>query len=80
MNVKDIVIEHLKAVGADGLCNQECGCGLHDFMPCSGTYGGPAPECEPAMFRSCAGCMERGECDLEGNTHSGCYKPMEVKP
>jgi hypothetical protein len=32
--VKEIVIAALKEMGADGLCEGECGCGLGDLMPC----------------------------------------------
>lgn len=34
-SVKSIVIEWLKANNCNGLCNDDCGCGLHDFEPCS---------------------------------------------
>ena len=44
--VKEIIKEHLKAIGADGLCNTdgECGCGVDDFMPCYACCG----DCVPA--------------------------------
>lgn len=51
---KDILIEGLKAMGADGLCNYEgdpfCGCGFDDFRPCEGTYDGgiDLDGCRPA--------------------------------
>lgn len=32
--VKEIVIAALKEMGADGLCEGECGCGLDNLMPC----------------------------------------------
>ena len=32
--VREIVREYLVANGYDGLCNDECGCDLDDFMPC----------------------------------------------
>jgi hypothetical protein len=34
MEVVDIVREWLEKNGYDGLCNEECGCGLDDFTPC----------------------------------------------
>jgi len=38
MNVKDIVIEKLKEIGADGLCTEyNCSCDFDDFMNC-GAY------------------------------------------
>ena len=42
--VKDILTEHLKAIGADGLAGDDCGCGFDDFMPCYSGCG----ECVPA--------------------------------
>lgn len=38
MTVKDIIIEKMKQVGADGLYlhDPECYCTLSDFMPCDG--------------------------------------------
>ena len=38
MTVREIVTEYLKANGYDGLAGEECGCWLHDLMPC-GEYG-----------------------------------------
>jgi hypothetical protein len=36
MTVREIVIEKLKALGAEGLCNDdlECGCEIEDLCPC----------------------------------------------
>jgi len=46
--VKEIIKEHLKAIGADGLCNpyEECGCGIDDLMPCMCGIG--CSSCVPA--------------------------------
>jgi hypothetical protein len=45
MDVKDIVLKYLKDNNYDGLCNEGCGCGFDDFMPCSvNIYN----DCEPA--------------------------------
>lgn len=42
--VKEIIIVALREMGADGLCEGECGCGLDNLMPC-----GTAPIwCVPA--------------------------------
>lgn len=35
MNVRQIVIAHLKDIGADGLCCDGCGCGGGLIMPCN---------------------------------------------
>ena len=32
--VKQMVVKALTDMGADGLCNYECGCWLNDFLPC----------------------------------------------
>lgn len=38
MNAKDLLIQALKNMGADGLVYPEieCGCGFDDFEPCDG--------------------------------------------
>jgi hypothetical protein len=38
MNVRELLIEKLREIGADGLYNEdgECGCGLDDMEPCAG--------------------------------------------
>jgi len=36
MNVKEIVTKHLKDIGADGLCNDDCDCLNEKIMPCHG--------------------------------------------
>ena len=43
--VKEIIIAALKEMGADGLCEGECGCGLDDLMPC---FDGSCSVCVPA--------------------------------
>lgn len=50
--VRDIIREWLTANGYDGLWNEEvdgmpCGCGVDDFMPCSGE-GREICNCMPA--------------------------------
>ncbi len=39
MTVRDIILAHLRKVGADGLCNHDCGCSIEDMGDC----------CEPSM-------------------------------
>lgn len=34
--VRDIIRNHLKAIGADGLAVEGCGCGVDDLMPYTG--------------------------------------------
>jgi hypothetical protein len=35
--VEQIIIDHLKAIGADGLCCTGCGCGIDSLFPCDCT-------------------------------------------
>ena len=66
MNVRQIVITHLKAEGFDGLAGEDCGCGLDDLMPCENYR---LRDCKPATrivckdegFSRCRGCF--GECN-----------------
>ncbi len=49
MTVREIIIAHLRQVGADGLCSDNCGCGIDDLMPCEGeSVDGGCRECIPA--------------------------------
>lgn len=65
---RDILIEGLKAMGADGLCNpEECGCGLDDLCPCCGDPLG----CVPAKKRP-ATEEEKDEWEFDE-----WYDPME---
>lgn len=41
MKLIDIVRANIQEMGGEGLCNDDCGCTLEDFMPC----GNPCPEC-----------------------------------
>ncbi len=58
MNARDILVEALKAMGADGLCNTdlECGCALDDLAPCYGTDYGclDIEKCVPAKCAAMA--------------------------
>jgi len=65
MNVREITEEHLKRVGAEGLCCEGCGCWMPDLMPC----GELSCECAPAVRIKCDDECER----CEG---SGCMVPM----
>ena len=48
MNIKTIIEEKLKEIGADGLCSEgiSCGCGIADLFPCSSESG--IENCMPA--------------------------------
>lgn len=45
MNAKQIIIEHLKSIGADGLCWLKCGCGVDNLITCKADPS----ECAPAI-------------------------------
>jgi len=34
IDVKTMILEYLKKYGYDGLCNDECGCGIDRLAPC----------------------------------------------
>lgn len=36
--VREVVLTHLKSIGADGLCSESCGCGVNDLMPCDSCF------------------------------------------
>lgn len=73
MNVREIVLAHLKSIGADGLCAYECGCGLDDFMPCDSPN---IEKCVPARKQkfdgTCPGCASN-DC-----REDSCYRPMNT--
>ena len=48
MNVKEIVHEYLRVNGYDGLCSDDCGCGLDDLAPCEQCFDA----CVPAYHRT----------------------------
>ena len=48
MNVREIVITHLNAGGFDGLCCEDCGCGINDLFPCDGDVDSTG--CVPAIL------------------------------
>ncbi len=72
MTVREIIEAHLKSIGADGLCTEDCGCGGNDLFACdSGSL-----DCVPAMRIRCDTCPNpRPGCErIPGG---GCYVPME---
>ena len=47
MTTKEIIIKYLKDHGYDGLCTEDCGCGIDNLFPC--TLGNDfRDECVPA--------------------------------
>jgi len=59
MDVWEIVKIWLKENGFDGLCNEDCGCGLDYFAPCE---GGPSHDCESARMRILGPNEYLGDC------------------
>ena len=66
MTVKEIVKEYLEKNGYDGLCGENCGCGLDDFMPC-GMFANDSTVigCKPAYKHKCnSDCTNCGDDEL----------------
>lgn len=74
MNVKQIVIAHLKSIGADGLAREDCGCSVDDLIPC----GSPYHDCVPAKAVPCDGTCSNCEFVEEENRDEICYRPMDT--
>jgi hypothetical protein len=70
MNVKTMVTDHLRWVGADGLCTDGCGCGIDDLAPCECW----CPDCVPARRTIAA---EAGECHDIGDTIYVAIEPTD---
>lgn len=61
MQVCEIIEEHLKANGFDGLYSDECACKLDDLIPC---YS-PSGSCEPGYLFNCLACRKSGSCESQ---------------
>jgi hypothetical protein len=70
MTVRDIIIAHLRVVGADGLCCDGCGCSTKDLAPCC-EYETNILICVPAKS---AVATEEGEFHAIGDE---IFVPME---
>ena len=77
MTVQDIIREHLKANGFDGLCKAGCGCSVEDAGDlCDGDMGG----CVPAYNHTGDDCSQcECDCDSAGCTEISaiCYREDE---
>jgi len=62
MTVQEIIKKYLRDNGFDGLCNDDCGCGIDDFAPCDSL----SLDCNPAYKCNC----KHDECD---NKFGNCY-------
>ncbi len=73
MKVIDIVAEYLKVNGYDGLCADDCGCGLGSLVECSGEC---FADCVPAHKLTCyQGCQKYDDCC--GTAGDVCYRVKE---
>ncbi len=68
----------LKKDGYQGLCQEDCGCGLDDFIPC---YDGDPSFCEPAYFikKNSKACKSfRSDWPVcHDDCKDGCYRPTK---
>ena len=75
MNTRDIIEKWLRDNGCDGLCCDDCGCGVDDLMPCEPNEG--ITLCVAARFveYDSPECNSRVD-DLEGD----CFGCRGVDP
>ncbi len=74
MNIKEIVEDWLTDKVFDGLCYEECGCGLGDLFACDDVND----KCVAAFVRKCKGetCPDHSdECEI--SVGGDCYYPAE---
>lgn len=69
--VRDIITDYLTSNGYDGLCSENCGCGIDCLAPC----GNIRMNCQPAYKQICTEC---GDCD-HGEKGEPCYKPVKAE-
>lgn len=72
ITVKEIVLEYLRKHGQDGLCNDNCGCSLEDFMPCECN---DISTCEPAR-RIKKGSKQCVKCENKKDCFGECFIPV----
>ena len=76
LTIKDIIKKYLVDNGYDGLCNEECGCGIAEMPACCG----PFDECQPAykVQDKCPEC--KNECTgYLPRENQFCYKTEKQK-
>jgi hypothetical protein len=61
--VEQIIIDHLKAIGADGLCCTGCGCGVDSLFPC---------DCSPIYCKPAK--VEKFDPELHGDIPEGEFE------
>ena len=73
MEVREIVVQWLRANKYDGLCTVDCGCDVDDLMPCDNYL----PDCKAGYKVPCPGgedCPADGDCLW----HISTKKPTET--
>jgi len=75
--ISEVIVDYLKSVGADGLCCDDCGCGIDHLSPCNCIN---IDLCVPAK-KYTGGCKNcNSTCSNSGETENydgTCYKPLE---
>jgi hypothetical protein len=70
MTVKEIVRKYLIKNGFDGLCCDECGCGVDHLIPC---FKPTIEDCVAAYKHKCDCSMCDAECNSR-NENDFCYR------
>ena len=70
----DLIKDGLRAMGADGLCSGDCGCGFDDLIACESDFS----NCVPAKKRNATEeeCEDM-DVDREKNGDVEWFEPME---
>jgi len=73
-----VIVDYLKEIGADGLCNPdaECGCDIDNLAPCDCI---DLQNCVPAKKKVCVNCLEKDNCSLieEYKYITCCFVPIK---
>lgn len=71
MTVKEIIKKYLEDNGFDGLCTDDCGCGIDDLFPCCEDM---CADCVPAYKCKCDhNCGEYHSC-WTSSKMNGCWR------
>jgi len=73
MTVKEIIKQYLIDNGFDGLCSEDCGCGVNDLICCNREF---IEDCQPAYERTLTeqDDYENYDCEI-GDTIYTTIKP-----
>ncbi len=74
-------ISDLEKLGADGLCGENCGCGIDNLRPCDfDPLDSKKEDCVPAKHRECDSCDQSGRCERDARIYGeGCYYPIDME-